>query len=138
MNAGEAVLGVKLKPAYDVHGSGDPGSRTSERKVVQLDVVNLQQRRDALALECSYQIDVLMLLANHADELDGETQRSAMRSLTIRTRELSAILMSLLRGAGEGIGDWELRVFGSMQGSPTAPASDMVQPPRIHANFEPI
>jgi hypothetical protein len=79
-----------------------------------------------------------MLLANLADELDSESQRSAFRSLTIRTRELTSILMNVLRGSDEGIGDWELRVFGSLQGSPTPPSSDLVRPPQTSINFEPL
>lgn len=110
----------------------------NEPRVVRLDLVNIQQRRDALALECTYQIDVLMLLANLADELESESQRSAVRSLTIRTRELTAILTGILRGSDEGIGDWELRVFGSLQGSPTAPASEVAGPSRTATNFEPF
>ena len=111
----------------------------SEASAVAIDMVNLEQRRDALALECTYQIDVLMLLANRADELDAESQRAALRSLTIRARGLTAILMSVLGGEPDaGVGDWELRVFGSLQGSVTAAASGLVSPPQTQASFEPI
>lgn len=110
----------------------------NEPKLVRLDLVNLEQRRNALALECTYQIDVLMLLANLADELESESQRSAVRSLTIRSRELTAILMGVLRGADASVGDWELRVFGSLQGSPTAPASEVGGTSRTPSNFEPF
>jgi len=110
----------------------------NEPKLVRLDLVNLEQRRNALALECTYQIDVLMLLANLADELESESQRSAVRSLTIRSRELTAILMGVLRGADASVGDWELRVFGSLQGSPTAPPSEVGGTSRTASNFEPF
>jgi hypothetical protein len=111
----------------------------SERSGGAMDLVNTEQRRAALALECTYQIDVLMLLANRADELDGESQRAALRSLTIRARALTSILISILAGDPDtGIGDWELRVFGSLQGSATAPASALVSPLRAETSFEPL
>jgi len=126
-----------LQPALDRLPAGGEVGKIGERKVVPLDLLSLKQRRDALALECSYQIDVLMRLANMADDLDSESQRAAVRSLSIRTRELTAILLSILHG-DKGIGEWELRVFGSLQGSPTAPASDLVHPSPPEVNFEPI
>jgi hypothetical protein len=111
----------------------------NDRSIGAMDMLNLEQRRDALALECTYQIDVLMLLANRADELDAESQRAALRSLTIRARGLTAILMSILGGEPDtGVGDWELRVFGSLQGSATTAMPDLISAPRMEASFEPI
>ena len=129
---------LKLQPGTDMLAPGQDPGRSSERKVSPLDLVNLEQRRNAVALECTYQINVLMLLANIADEFDGESQRSAVRSLTIRTRELTAILMNILRGDCDEVGDWEMRVFGSLQGSTQPQASDAARPIRAHTNFEPV
>ena len=113
-------------------------SSLAKRRSEPADLANLKQRRDALALECAYQIDVLMLLANLADHLDAESQRAAVRSLSIRTRDITGILLSVLHGDDKGLGDWEVRVFGALQGSPTAPAADPVRAPAVVSNFEPI
>jgi hypothetical protein len=112
------------------------GSERGDRRSVPAPSANLKQRRDALKLECAYQIDVLMLLTNLADHLDGESQRAAIRSLSIRTRDLTTILLSLLHGEDKGLGEWELRVFGFLQGNPTAPVS--VAPQVADTTFEPI
>ena len=54
-------------------------------------MVILKQPDNALALECAYQIDVLMLLAKLADHLYSESQRAAVSSLSIRSRGMTRI-----------------------------------------------